>query len=85
MRKNSFSADDIRSVDWELKENDRARAERRTEGMVRIITNKKGRILGATILAPHAGEMIHSWTLAIQNRLGMAAMANTIAPLSKLV
>ena len=75
-----FAADEIRCVDWELKENDRARAERRTEGMVRIITNKKGRILGATILAPHAGEMIHSWTLAIQNRLGMAAMANTIAP-----
>ncbi len=75
-----FAADEICCVDWELKENDRARAERRTEGMVRIITNKKGRILGATILAPHAGEMIHSWTLAIQNKLGMAAMANTIAP-----
>ena len=40
----------------------------------------KGSNSGATILAPHAGEMIHSWTLAIQNRLGMAAMANTIAP-----
>jgi len=75
-----YPADEIRCVDWELKENDRARAERRTEGMVRIIATKKGRILGATILAPHAGEMIHSWTLAIQNRLGMAAMANTITP-----
>ncbi len=75
-----FSAKDIRCIDWELKDNDRARAERRTEGLVRIITTKKGRILGASILAPHAGEMIHSWTLAIQNKMGMSAMANSIAP-----
>lgn len=71
---------EVRKVDWELGENDRARAELRTEGMVRVITDKRGRILGASILAPHGGEMIHSWTLAISSGLKISAMANAIAP-----
>lgn len=73
-------ADNLRCIDWELADNDRARAERRTEGMVRVITNKKGIVLGATILAPHAGEMIHIWTHAIQHRQKIGAVATTIAP-----
>ena len=70
----------LRRVDWELAENDRARAERRVEGMVRVITTKKGRILGASILAPHAGEMIHVWALAITKKMNISAMAGAIAP-----
>jgi pyruvate/2-oxoglutarate dehydrogenase complex dihydrolipoamide dehydrogenase (E3) component len=70
----------LRQVDWELCENDRARAERRTEGIIRVITTKSGRILGASILAPHAGEMIHVWALAITKGMKIAAMAETIAP-----
>ena len=70
----------LRRVDWELAENDRARAERRTEGMIRVITTKKGRIVGASILAPHAGEMIHAWALAITKKMNISAMAGTIAP-----
>ena len=69
-----------RRVDWELRENDRARVERRTEGIIRVITTKNGRILGASILAPQAGEMIHVWTLAITKGMKIAAMANAIAP-----
>ena len=48
--------------------------------MVRIITTKKGRILGASILAPHAGEMIHTWALAITKKMNISAMAGAIAP-----
>ena len=70
----------LRRVDWELAENDRARAERRTEGMIRVITTKKGRIVGASILSPHAGEMIHVWALAITKKMNISAMAGTIAP-----
>ena len=70
----------LRRIDWELSENDRARAERRTEGMVRLITTKKGRIVSASILAPHAGEMIHAWALAITKKMNISAMAGAIAP-----
>ena len=75
-----YGAAALTITDWPLSENDRARAERKTGGMVRVITDKRGRILGASILAPHAGEMIHSWTLAINAGLKIGVMANTIAP-----
>ena len=70
----------MRRKDWELHENDRARAARRTEGVVRVISDNKGKILGATILAPNAGELIHIWTLAVHGRLKMTAMVGAIAP-----
>ncbi|MFZ1360676.1 MAG: NAD(P)/FAD-dependent oxidoreductase [Candidatus Saccharimonadales bacterium] len=41
------------------------------DGFVKIITNKKGVLLGATIMAPHAGEMIHELALALKH--GMTA------------
>ncbi len=39
-----------------------------------------GRILGADIVAPGAGEMIHFWTLAVKQRLKIGAVAGMIAP-----
>ena len=75
-----YTESGLRQVDWELADNDRARAERRIEGMVRVITTTKGRILGTSILAPHAGEMIHVWALAITKKMKISAMASTIAP-----
>jgi pyruvate/2-oxoglutarate dehydrogenase complex dihydrolipoamide dehydrogenase (E3) component len=61
-------------------ENDRAQTERTTEGLVKIVTRKNGRILGASILGAHAGELIQPWVLAIGQRLGIKAMAGMIAP-----
>ena len=54
---------EVRMLRWPLAENDRAQAERRTEGLVKLVTTRRGRVLGAGILAPHAGEMIGLWTL----------------------
>ena len=59
---------------------DRAIAERRREGMVKIVTHKNGRILGASILAPDAGEMILAWVLAISSKQKIGKMASLIAP-----
>ena len=75
-----YGAEAVRRTDWELQENDRARAARRTEGVIRVISDNKGKILGASILAPNAGELIHSWTLALHAGLKMGTMASTIAP-----
>ncbi len=74
-----YGAGKVRRTDLELRDNDRARAARRTEGMVRAISDHRGRILGASILAPHAGEMIHSWSLAMSSGLKLSAMASAIA------
>ncbi len=71
---------DIRVLRWSFEENDRAQAERETEGMVKVVTTPKGRILGAGIAGPHAGELIHTWVLAISQGLKIGAVANMIAP-----
>ena len=59
---------------------DRARAERRTEGWARILTDTRGRILGATLVGPHAGELIGLWALALQARLRIGAIAGMVLP-----
>ena len=70
----------IRVLKWSFEDNDRAQAERRTEGMVKVVTAKNGRILGASIVGLHAGELIHPWVLAISQKLKISAMAGMIAP-----
>lgn len=71
---------EIQVLRWSLEENDRAQAERDTEGMVKVIVTPKGRILGASIIGAHAGEMIQIWCLAIQQKLKIGAVAGVILP-----
>lgn len=47
------------------------------DGFVKIITDKKSVIIGATVVAPHAAEIIHELTLAIKYNLTAAQIANT--------
>lgn len=60
--------------------NDRALAEGRTEGLVKIITGRRGRILGAGIAGPGAGELIQPWILALAQGLKIGAMAGPVLP-----
>jgi len=64
---------------WNLQDNDRAVAERRTMGLVKLVVSG-GRLIGAGIAAPNAGEMIPAFTLAIRNRLTPSAVADLIVP-----
>lgn len=48
------------------------------DGFVKVLTDKKGVLIGATIAAPHAGEMIHELTLAIQHRMTAHDVASTM-------
>jgi len=70
----------IRILRWPLSENDRAQAEHRLDGFIKIIVTEKGRILGADIVGPAAGEMIHLWTLAVSQKMKIGAVAGMIAP-----
>jgi pyruvate/2-oxoglutarate dehydrogenase complex dihydrolipoamide dehydrogenase (E3) component len=62
-----------------LAENDRAVAEGETAGLVKLVLSGN-RVLGAGILAPHAGEMIGQWTLAIARRIPPVALVGLIVP-----
>jgi pyruvate/2-oxoglutarate dehydrogenase complex dihydrolipoamide dehydrogenase (E3) component len=44
---------------------DRARTEGETEGFAKIVTDRKGKLLGAAIVGPHAGELIAEYVMAI--------------------
>ena len=70
----------VKVLRWKFAENDRAQAERRTEGMVKVVTSAKGLILGATIVGIHAGELLQPWVLAISQKMKIGAMASMIAP-----
>ena len=61
-------------------ENDRAIAQGRTEGLIKLVVAPRGRILGASIAGAGAGELIHAWSLAVSRRLKVSAMAQTITP-----
>jgi pyruvate/2-oxoglutarate dehydrogenase complex dihydrolipoamide dehydrogenase (E3) component len=66
--------DSIEVWHQDLEHNDRARADGASEGAIMIITDKK-KIVGAHILAPAAGEMIHEFALAIEEGVKLNELA----------
>ncbi|TAJ81625.1 FAD-dependent oxidoreductase [Reyranella sp.] len=72
--------DGIKVLRWTFVENDRAQTERATDGLVKVITDKRGRVLGAAIVGPQAGELIQPWCLAISRRLKISALASFVPP-----
>ena len=71
---------DIRVLRHSFAENDRAQAELETDGMAKVITTAKGVIVGASIVGPHAGELLQSWILPIQKKMKIGAVAGLIIP-----
>jgi pyruvate/2-oxoglutarate dehydrogenase complex dihydrolipoamide dehydrogenase (E3) component len=65
---------------WPFTENDRAQAERTTDGHIKVLIDAKGKILGAGIVGPQASELIQVWALAISQGLGIKAMTDWVAP-----
>jgi pyruvate/2-oxoglutarate dehydrogenase complex dihydrolipoamide dehydrogenase (E3) component len=70
----------INVLRWSYHENDRAQAEHTTRGHIKVVTSRKGRILGATIAGAAAGELIQMWALALSQRLNIKAMTQWVAP-----
>ena len=57
---------------------DRGIADGAADGMAKIITTPRGKLLGACIVGPHAGELIAEYVLAISQGLNVSALSNTI-------
>lgn len=74
-------AAEVRCFTQAMSEVDRAVLDGHAEGFVKIhVARRGGRILGATVVAPHAGEMISELTLAIARRVPLSALADVIHP-----
>jgi pyruvate/2-oxoglutarate dehydrogenase complex dihydrolipoamide dehydrogenase (E3) component len=68
---------DVRVWRFGLDHSDRARAERADEGALVVVTAKR-RIVGAHILAPGAGELIHELALAMDQGLKLSDLASLV-------
>ena len=65
---------------WPIPETDRAATERVRHGLVKIIASRRGRVLGAAVLAPHAGEIIGLLALAIRKGVSVTTLADLVLP-----
>jgi len=71
--------DKIEVARFEFTHNDRAIAERETQGLIKVMVHK-GRPVGASIAGHQAGELITLWSMVLANRLKMSQVAAMVAP-----
>lgn len=62
---------------FEISELDRAVTDNNKAGVAKILTDR-GRIVGAHIIAPHAGEMIHELALAVQEKMKISKITSLV-------
>lgn len=71
--------DALEVVRFHYNHNDRAIAERKTKGFIKVMV-VKGRPVGASIVGYQAGELINLWALALANKMKMSQIAAMVAP-----
>src|SRR5207248_11149592 len=74
----------FRILRWPYRENDRAQAERDVHGHIKVLTDPRGRVLGATIIGRDAAELIALWSVAVAQGLDVRAFASAVVPFSSL-
>jgi pyruvate/2-oxoglutarate dehydrogenase complex dihydrolipoamide dehydrogenase (E3) component len=72
--------DSIKVLRWPFHDNDRAVAEGKVKGLVKLVAAKNGKLLGATIVGPNAGDQIAMWVLALTQGMKLSAIAGVVLP-----
>lgn len=74
-----YDEKDILRIEVPFSQNDRAKTDSKTEGVLVIVLKRlSGKILGANIAGPSAGELISVFTLAIDQKISMWKLRSTI-------
>lgn len=77
--KRKYKEDGIMRVEVPLTQNDRAKTDSQTDGLLVVIARRiNGAVLGAHIYGPHAGELIAPFALAIDHKISMWGLRSTI-------
>ncbi|MDE0588498.1 FAD-dependent oxidoreductase [Halocynthiibacter sp. C4] len=71
--------DKLKVARAEFSSQDRAIAQDDTSGFIKVMV-VGGRPVGASIVGPHASDLIGIWALAIANKLKMSAVTSTVLP-----
>jgi pyruvate/2-oxoglutarate dehydrogenase complex dihydrolipoamide dehydrogenase (E3) component len=70
--------DDVMTCHWPMDKVDRALAEGESAGFIKLVHRKNGTLLGATIVAAQAGEMIHEWIIALDQGIKVGDLSNAL-------
>jgi pyruvate/2-oxoglutarate dehydrogenase complex dihydrolipoamide dehydrogenase (E3) component len=67
-------------VELPFADNDRAVIEHRVDGCMRIVLDRKKRVLGAAIVGVNAGELLFPWVHLTRSRERLRTMADAVVP-----
>ena len=70
----------FRVTRWAFADNDQARAARETYGLAKLLTDRRGRIIGAGVVGPGASELVALFSLAMSKGLSAADLAAMSVP-----
>jgi pyruvate/2-oxoglutarate dehydrogenase complex dihydrolipoamide dehydrogenase (E3) component len=74
----ALGRDDLAITRWPLAEADRLVAEGRAEGLVKLVLDRRGRLLGASLVGPRVGDMAGMFALLIGRKA--SALATAVLP-----
>lgn len=74
------TGDAVRAYTFDLCELDRAIADRAAEGCVKLVTDRRGRILGGHVLAPGAGTAVVEIALAMKHGVRIGELSKLVHP-----
>jgi pyruvate/2-oxoglutarate dehydrogenase complex dihydrolipoamide dehydrogenase (E3) component len=72
--------DTIKVLTFPYAGNDRAQAERATKGLIKVVTDKRGKILGCGVVGKNAGDILNMWAYAIANGQSVRSFAGYVSP-----
>ena len=73
-----MSEDGVQVFRFPFKEVDRAVIEGEGHGLIKLVCSQKNQILGAHILGPSAGELLHEYVLAMRVKIPITKISQTI-------
>lgn len=76
--KKQYGEKNIQVFKFKFDEVDRAVIEGEGHGLIKLVTDKKNQILGAHLLGPSAGELLHEFVLAMKAKLPITQISQTI-------
>jgi pyruvate/2-oxoglutarate dehydrogenase complex dihydrolipoamide dehydrogenase (E3) component len=80
----AHGADNVRTYSVEMAEVDRAVVDRTTRGLLKLVCDKRGRILGGHALCANASTLIETLVLARQKKMTVAQLAQLVSPYPSL-
>ncbi len=69
-----------RTIVEEFRDNDRSLAEGYDRGLLKMLVDERGKIIGVQILGPSAGELLGEWVAALNGRVKLSALASAVHP-----